>query len=107
MVPEASASVKPWMQADSAHNAEGVDLGDLNGDGYLDAFFADAVRSEIWLNDGNGAFVDSGSSLSTDGEDVVLGDVDSDGDIDALILGQDKWDVNTTRIPSGHAHDLA
>jgi hypothetical protein len=69
----------------------GVDLGDLDGDGDLD--MAIAIRGSnntngnqmgVMLNDGTGGFsnavtYDTGSSP----EDIVLGDFDADGDLDA------------------------
>jgi hypothetical protein len=65
----------------------GVALGDLDGDGDLDAFVANAYQpNKVWLNDGNGAFTDSGQSLgSSESWDVVLGDLDGDGDLDAFV----------------------
>jgi hypothetical protein len=74
-------------------NAQGVDLGDLDGDGDLDAFMANSGSSDegsgntIWLNDGNGQFYDSGLRL---GEayslDIALGDLDGDGDLDGFVV---------------------
>jgi hypothetical protein len=63
-------------------------LGDLNGDGDLDIFFAAISANTVWLNDGNGSFTDTGQRLET-GIDaaVVLGDLDQDGDLDALTGG--------------------
>lgn len=63
-----------------------VALGDLDGDGDLDAFVADIGANQVWTNDGNGVFTDSGQSLGTSASfAVVLGDVDGDGDLDAVI----------------------
>ncbi|MBN1889177.1 MAG: DUF11 domain-containing protein [Thermoflexales bacterium] len=66
-------------------------LGDIDGDGDLDAFaathwdgLADADR--VWFNDGTGHFVDSGQRLgNTWSEAVAWGDIDSDGDLDAFV----------------------
>jgi len=65
----------------------GVALGDVDGDGDLDAFVANqADPNKVWLNDGNGIFTDSGQSLgSSDSFGVALGDVDGDGDLDAFV----------------------
>jgi Ca2+-binding RTX toxin-like protein len=71
-----------------------VGLGDLDGDGDLDAFLAGgpqtAVPDEIWLNagldeDGQLQFVDSGLRLGDSvGEEVALGDIDADGTVPIL-----------------------
>ena len=76
--------------------SEGVELGDLDGDGDLDAFTSSAfdfIRSNrVWINQGGsqggtgGTFVDSNQSLGEfRSTDVDLGDVDGDGDLDAFI----------------------
>ncbi|MCH7753409.1 MAG: VCBS repeat-containing protein, partial [Planctomycetes bacterium] len=63
-----------------------VSLGDLDGDGDLDAFFATSANP-VWINDGAGTFTDSGQSLgSSFGSGVSLGDLDGDGDLDAFVL---------------------
>jgi uncharacterized repeat protein (TIGR01451 family) len=64
-----------------------VKLGDLDGDGDLDAFVANFgnLANRVWVNDGTGTFADSGQSPGgslTYG--VALGDLDGDGDLDAF-----------------------
>jgi hypothetical protein len=85
--------------------SEDVALGDLDGDGDLDAFVANSSSiigvsgnreqiehnqpDQVWLNDGNGHFTDSGQRLGTaESFDAALGDLDGDGDLDALVLGR-------------------
>ncbi len=65
-----------------------VALGDMDGDGDLDAFVAnyDNQANKVWLNDGAGIFSDSGQTLSnSQSHAVALGDVDGDGDLDAFV----------------------
>ena len=58
-----------------------MSLGDLDGDGDLDAFVANLDEANrVWLNDGSGNFTDSGQSLGdSDSEGLSLGDLDGDG----------------------------
>jgi len=60
-------------------------LGDVDGDGDLDAFVANRGQGNVvWLNDGTGMYIDSGQTLGTaPTTGVALGDVDGDGDLDA------------------------
>jgi len=74
-----------------------VTLGDVDGDGDFDAFVANGHTDDtgedntIWLNDGTGHFADTGQRLgdpccnSNDSRAVSLGDLDSDGDLDAFV----------------------
>ena len=68
-----------------------IALGDVDGDGDLDAFTGHNGPSEVWLNDGAANFSDSGQRLG-DGlaRFVFLEDVDVDGDLDALVEGS-SW----------------
>ncbi|MCW5844364.1 MAG: VCBS repeat-containing protein [Caldilinea sp.] len=66
-----------------------VALGDLDGDGDLDALLANGAgeRSQVWTNDGRGHFTLAGDLRDTgDARDVALGDLDGDGDLDALLV---------------------
>jgi hypothetical protein len=63
-----------------------VGLGDLDGDGDLDAVFANmAVPSTVWRNDGTGQLFETDQILTEQGHGVALGDLDGDHDIDAVI----------------------
>jgi hypothetical protein len=79
-----------------------VALGDLDGDGDLDAFLSgyyqlepeeydDTFPNQVWLNDGKGNFVDSGQHFglkeASNSWKVYLEDMDGDGDLDAIVSG--------------------
>ncbi len=84
----------------------GVDLGDLDGDGDLDTFVTSWHQaSTVWLNNGGhqggrtGIFTDSGQVLGEpDSWDVALGDLDSDGDLDAVVA---RSSANTVWLNEG------
>lgn len=67
-------------------------LGDLDGDGDLDAFTAKRSiqnANQLWLNNGTGIFTDSGQSLGLGlTRAIALGDLDGDDDLDAFIANE-------------------
>ena len=79
----------------ATENNWSLELGDLDGDGDLDAFVSTLHQaSRVWLNDGAAGFTDSGQSIATATREtihVALGDVDGDGDLDA-------WEANNSQI---------
>lgn len=66
-----------------------VALGDLDGDGDLDAYLAGGWNKRadyVLINDGSGNFSDSGQMLGRRyATSVQLGDLDADGDLDAFL----------------------
>ena len=63
----------------------GVSLGDLDGDGDIDAFFANEGNNNVWLNDGRNHFTLRQALGNSWSDDVSLEDVDGDGDLDAFV----------------------
>jgi len=74
-----------------ANSARAVALGDVDGDGDLDAFVgnSDFQQNRLYLNGGTGVFTDVTATnlppLPDDTRAIALGDVDGDGDLDALV----------------------
>ena len=100
---------RPTGQKMSLGGSEAVALGDLDGDGDLDAFLANSGHldaamemvdfdpNEVWLNEGHGAFTDSGQRLGDQRSySVAVGDLDGDGNLDAFVgnLGADEIWLN-------------
>ncbi|GDX82635.1 hypothetical protein LBMAG42_44460 [Deltaproteobacteria bacterium] len=77
------------MRDDPSHTVQGVSLGDLDGDGWLDALVAWGGGSFGMRNDGTGNLI-LDDSLGTEAplpasEAVALADLDGDGDLDAML----------------------
>jgi hypothetical protein len=89
--------------------ANAVALGDLNGDGWLDAYISKWRADEVWLNNGDGTFRDSGQRLSYPwvgfypggGFGAVMADIDGDGDLDAFAQGRPE---NTVWLNDGQGN---
>jgi hypothetical protein len=80
-----------WRIGDAIPYCRAIALGDLDGDGDLDAFTANGRHegvepNRVWVNDGRGRFRDSGQRLGkNDSHSVTLDDLDGDGDLDVLL----------------------
>lgn len=67
-------------------DARTISLGDLDGDGDLDAFIGYRSYNTVLLNDGTGNFTEMEQELGeSNSVSVGLGDLDSDGDLDAFV----------------------
>ncbi|MCP4106501.1 MAG: VCBS repeat-containing protein [Desulfobacteraceae bacterium] len=72
-------------------NSNAVALGDIDGDNDLDAFVANAEANKIWINQGGnqggnpGKFLLGQTLEGADSNDVALGDIDGDNDLDAFV----------------------
>ncbi len=96
-----------------------VALDDLDGDGDRDLFAAVIAPPEgrnrnpadrIAFNDGAGGFIDSGQRLGeSDSTAVALGDLDGDGDVDAMVGDNSRvviW-INQGGAQRGQEGDFA
>ena len=77
-----------------------VALGDLDGDGDLDAWIGNLNDDRIWVNQGGmqsgteGIFQEGALTSANQTRDVSLGDLDGDGDLDAVLAkgaGNEVW----------------
>jgi hypothetical protein len=74
--------------ANSAHLDEAMEMADFD-------------PNEVWLNDGQGVFSDSGQRLDAQRSySIALGDLDDDGDLDAFVRNLDADEI---WLNDGHA----
>lgn len=80
-----------------------IALGDLDGDGDLDAVFSNmsADACEVWLNDGSGGFRNSYQRLGYAAHGVGIGDLDADGDLDLFVARASTDTASTVYLNNG------
>ncbi|MBN1661900.1 MAG: VCBS repeat-containing protein [Anaerolineae bacterium] len=78
-----------------------LELGDLDGDGDLDAVIGSCSAGEVWVNNGTGVFTNTSQSLSHLAFDLALGDLDGDGDLD-VFLARVASQPNQVWLNDGH-----
>lgn len=66
-------------------NSVDIAVGDLDGDGDLDAFVANNLQGNAVLLNEGGVFTESALLGEASSSAVVLGDLDGDGDLDAFV----------------------
>ncbi|MCY0988759.1 FG-GAP-like repeat-containing protein [Nannocystis sp. ILAH1] len=81
------------------HGSNGVDAGDVDGDGATDLlvmpYFDGAAR--VWRNAGGPMFSEGQDLGTSDVEDVLMRDVDGDGDLD-VVSANDDFFVKTNLV---------
>ncbi len=87
----------------------GVVAGDVDDDGFPDLFLTSFGPKMLWLNRGDGTFVDATATAGVaDGEKVGAGaallDADADGDLDIYAANYVRWALadHKTRTVKGH-----
>eukprot|EP00812_Abedinium_dasypus_P009610 NODE_328_length_1663_cov_215.967662.p1 GENE.NODE_328_length_1663_cov_215.967662~~NODE_328_length_1663_cov_215.967662.p1 ORF type:complete len:510 (-),score=182.98 NODE_328_length_1663_cov_215.967662:116-1645(-) len=75
---------------DAGGNSRAVSFGDVDGDGDLDVYTANAMSAnKLFINDGKGHFTDGTDAAGVGDTSITQGmnmaDVDNDGDVDILI----------------------
>ena len=89
-----TGAIRMQRQGDFSANYGPVALGDWNNDSKIDLFVSSAKGLELCLNQGDGSFtntlVSNREGVSSKPPEVSLGDIDSDGWLEAIAIEQGK-----------------
>jgi len=89
-----SGSFTDNTQSWESTSSLGLALGDLDGDGDVDAFVANGSgsnpASKVWKNNGSGTFSRTQNVGNAYSYAVALGDIDKDGDLDAFVINMNS-----------------
>ena len=97
-----------WQISLAFPHCRAIALGDLDGDGDLDAFAANGRHegvepNRVWMNNGRGRFSDSGQRLgNNDSRSATLDDLDGDGDLDVLLCN--AWSPPVCEVVENDGH---
>jgi hypothetical protein len=113
---DAATRIPEWHLSEQVFehaSTNDIALGDLDGDGDLDAVFSNMGfnDSRVYLNDGGGRFTPTRQLLTQQGHGVDVGDLDADGDLD-IFMTCAGYGVNNVYhhrpsrvyLNDGHAH---
>lgn len=91
-----------------------ADLGDVDSDGDLDVWVGNSDSDRVWVNQGGsqgateGVFLEGATPSPNQTRDVVLGDLDGDGDLDSFLAkraSNEVW-INQGGNQSGNEGDF-
>jgi len=69
----------------------GASSGDINGDDYPDVVVTnDELGAGVWINDQNGKLTKFGENIGGSNTNVLLEDLDQDGDLDMVLMANQK-----------------